>query len=298
VERNIDRWWKMPCPKSCRCVNPKFTDDTISIGSIPTSKVTSIDRTKDGAISIKVLSFAQFMTGDKLSMTAGQKGVAHIVEYEDLPMIVMKDGSSFNADLYMAVGSIVPRQTNGMIVESGMAMRAAMQGKKMTVGYADDGEFEECQYIINPITGMPMTCRFEQGGSECLMKATIGIVRVINQTQMTRERHHLTHNSEGKTSLGTAPGRASGGGVAAAEMDFHAMFSSGLIGCAQELFERGNVVRVPFCMRCNRIIPYKDHAGLCSGHIVRVRMSYDVATLDSMSAAINGSTNIYDVEHV
>jgi DNA-directed RNA polymerase beta subunit len=238
------------------------------------------------------------MTGDKISMTAGQKGVGHIVECEDLPVIVMPDGTSFTADLYMAIGSIVSRQTNGMILESGIAMRASIDGIKATVGYADDGEYEECSYIINSATGEPMRCQYKDTGYESLIKATVGMIRVVNQTQMTRERHHLTHNSEGKRSLGTTSGRASGGGVAAAEMDFHAMFSSGLIGCAQELFDRGNVVRVPFCVACGRIVIVKDHPRCDPSHILRVRMSYDTAVLDSMSASINQSSNVYTIEHV
>lgn len=292
------KWWKMPCSSSCKCMMPGATDDMINAGRVPTSLVTSVDRTKDGAISIKILSFAQFMTGDKISMTAGQKGVAHIVEYEDLPMIVMKDGSSFVADLYMAVGSVVSRQTNGMIIESELAMRGAMKGEKVTVGYADDCDLDECAYLMNGITGQPMTCQFSEDSPVTLMKASVGMIRVINQTQMTRERHHLTHNSEGKRSLGTTSGRAAGGGVAAAEMDFHAMFSSGLLGCAQELFDRGNCVRVPFCMICNRITVVNDCSQMHMEHIVRVRMSYDVAVLDQMSASINQSANVYRVEHI
>lgn len=291
------KWWKMPCPKSCKCT--KSCDNSmIEAGRVPTSLVTSVNRTKDGAISIKILSFAQLMTGDKISMTAGQKGVAHLVEYEDLPMIVMKDGSSFVADLYMAVGSVVSRQTNGMIIESELAMRGAMEGKKVTVGYADDCDLDECQYLINGITGKPMTCQLKENGPVSIMKASVGMIRVINQTQMTRERHHLTHNSEGKRSVSTTSGRAAGGGVAAAEMDFHAMFSSGLIGCAQELFDRGNCVRVPFCMICNRITVVHDCSEIHMDNIVRVRMSYDVSVLDEMSASINQSANVYRVEHV
>lgn len=292
------KWWKMPCPSSCKCVNSKYDDNLISVDRVPTSKVTKVDRTKDGAISIKILSFSQFMTGDKISMTAGQKGVAHIVDYQDLPLIVMKDGSSFIADLYMAVGSIVSRQTNGMIIESAIAMQSAIDGKKATVGYADNYDLDESDYLINPITGKPMMCQFENNGNLSIMKASVGMIRVINQTQMTRERHHLTHNSEGKRSLGTISGRAAGGGVAAAEMDFHAMFSSGLIGCAQELFDRGNCVRVPFCMICNRITVVNDCSTTHSDHIVRVRMSYDVSVLDEMSASINKSANVYRVQHI
>lgn len=76
------------------------------------------------------------------------------------------------------------------------------------------------------------------------------------------------------------------------------MVSSGLIGCAQELFDRGNCVRVPFCMVCNRITVVHDCSEMHMDNIVRVRMSYDVSVLDEMSASINQSANVYRVEHV
>lgn len=291
------RWWKMPCPSSCMCTRKSKKNNFIEAGRVPTSIVEEVIRTEDGGRSIKVLSFSQLMTGDKISMTAGQKGVVHLVDPVDLPQIVMKNGSTFHADLYMAVGSIVSRQTNGIIIESGIGLQAAANGKKSTVGFSEDGETEECKHLLNPITGEVMKCQMLDGTVED-MRATIGIIRVLNQTQMTRERHHLTHNSEGKRSLGTAPGRASGGGVAVSEMDFHAMISSGMYGGAQELFDRGNCVRVPFCMSCNRICVTRD----CEDHhlheVVKLRMSFDVAVFDMMSASINSSSNIYDVEHV
>jgi hypothetical protein len=57
---------------------------------------------------------------------------------------------------------------------------------------------------------------------------------------MIRERHYLTHRAEGKYSIGIRLGRAGSRGEAISEMDFHAMYLSGLLGCVQELLERGN----------------------------------------------------------
>lgn len=62
--------------------------------------------------------------------------------------------------------------------------------------------------------------------------------------------HHLTHITESKYCLGTAPGRAAGGGVATSEMNFHAIFFSGMLGCAQELLDKGNVVKIHVCLTC------------------------------------------------
>jgi hypothetical protein len=114
-------------------------------------------------------------------------------------------------------------------------LNQSLQKKQVTVSYADDCDLDECRFLINGITGKPMVCQHEENSPVSIMKALVGMIRVINQTQMTRERHHLTHNSEGKPSVNTTSGRAVGGGVVVAEMDFHTMFLSGLTGCVQEL---------------------------------------------------------------
>lgn len=290
------KWWKMECTHICQCKRKNVSHKSpISVGRIPTGIVREIDRTADGHISIKILSFAQLLTGDKISTMHGQKGIARIVPIEDLPMIVMKDGSSFNADIYIAVGSIVSRQTNGQIYESGVALNAAKTGNMYTTGSGVPTETEECDYIMDSTTGELIMRQLSSGVVEPI-RATVGITRLLNQTQMTRERHHLTHRSEGKHSLGTAPGRAQGGGVAISEMDLHAMYSSGLYGCAQELYDRGNVCKVPVCTVCKAIESVHDCGE--DGQTVLVNMSSDVVIFDQISACINGSCNRYDVEHI
>lgn len=153
------------------------------------------------------MSYSQLLTGDKISTTHGQKGVIGIVPYEDLPMIVMKDGTALIADLYMAVGSVVSRQTVGQIYEAGAGWRAARTGN-IAIADISDNAIEDCDYIMDPITGEIITSELPDGSIQSI-QATIGITRVFNQTQLTIERHHLTHSSAGKYSLGTTPGRAS-----------------------------------------------------------------------------------------
>lgn len=289
------KWWKVDCKDNCVC-KPKYKRGYISSsGRIPSGKVNEIIRTEDGQISIKVLSFSQLLSGDKISTMHGQKGVVRIVPYEDLPTIVLKDGSIMVADLYMAVGSVLPRQTNGQIYESEAGLQSARNGHICTVDKVMSTDTEECDYIINSVTGHII---MKQGpsGKVSPVHATIGITRIINQTQMTRERHHLTHRPEGKYSTGTKAGRADGGGVALSEMDFHAMFSSGLYGCAQELIDRGNMCIVPVCRHCNAIQPNHD----CDNDdgFVNVLMPYDSAVFDQISASLNGSCNRYYIEHV
>lgn len=207
----------------------------------------------------------------------------------------MPDGSSFTADIYVAIGSIVSRQTNGQFYESGAAMRAAKDGRKGAVYTEESIDTDDCSYIMHASTGEIIYREIPKKRIEPI-KATVGMTRVFNQTQMTRERHHLTHSSEGKYSLSTTSGRASGGGVAAAEMDFHAMYSSGLLGCAQEILERGNNIRTLLCTRCKRL------AKICEcdtpGKFVRIRMSSDMTVFDEISLCTTGSANTYEVRHV
>ncbi len=288
------KWWKVDCTDTCICKQKNGARLTSTSGRIPSGRVHQIIRTEDGAISIKVLSFSQILTGDKISTMHGQKGVVRIVPQEDLPILVMEDGSTFNADLYIAVGSIVSRQTNGQIYDSAHGLKGARSGKLLAVGGEIDTSTESCAYVLNPTTGEIIMKMLPSGTIEPV-RATVGITRIINQTQMTRERHHLTHRSEGKYSTGTRPGRADGGGVAAAEMDFHAMFASGLYACGQELLDRGNMTIVPICKICHAIEPLHD-CGI-SGHMASVRMPFDSAVFDMISAAANGTCNRYTIEH-
>jgi hypothetical protein len=299
-------WWKMPCTRYCIChgSNPKSQYKTIS----PThgGKIVSPSRSPTGTVletnlengeyQIRVSSFAQVLDGDKLSSPHGQKGVMVLTDPADLPIIVLEDGSSMTADLYMAVGSIVSRQTVGQVYEAWAGWRAAKDGISNLVAEFDEKAIEPCKYIINPRHGGPVVHKNKDGVVERTV-ASIGIARFFDQTQMTRERHHLTHSSEPKYSSGTKPGRASGGGVAVAEMDFHAMYSTGNLNIAQELYNRGNVVRVPVCTKCKHILPLCD-CGDNPGKRVRVRLSWDVVVFDMISASANGSANVYEIKHV
>ena len=82
---------------------------------------------------------------------------------EHLPIIVMPDGEQMVADLYIAVGSIVSRQTNGQIYESAYGLRGIKIGKLQTV-----------DQIMRKLRLSPTEC----------VKAIISITRIINQIQM------------------------------------------------------------------------------------------------------------------
>ncbi|TQS34809.1 hypothetical protein Golomagni_04795 [Golovinomyces magnicellulatus] len=212
----------------------------VSDPRIPSAVVLESNTAEIGEYQIRVLSHAQLLTGDKISTTHGQKGVIRIVQSHDLPMIVMKDGSTMIADLYMAVGSVTSRQTVGQIFESSQAHACAASGETNYVAQEGDIELVECDYLMSGETGEIME-GFLEDKSKTELRASVGFVRVFNQTQLTRERHHLTHSSEGKHSLGTSSGRAAGGGVATSEMDFHAMFSSACVNKSANTYELEHV---------------------------------------------------------
>lgn len=289
------KWWKVDCTDTCVC-KVRGTRRWISTsGRIPTGRVHSASRTEDGSMSIKVLSFSQMLTGDKISTTHGQKGVVRLVNKEDLPILIMKDGSEFIADIYIAVGTIVSRQTNGQIYESGYGLRGARDGVMHTVREPDNTHTDTCEYIMDPCTGKVIYRQIPSGKVEPI-RATVGITRIIAQTQMTRERHHLTHKSEPALSTGTHSGRADGGGVRTAEMDYHAMYASGLRSCSQELFNRGNMSCVPVCKRCNAMVKVHD----CGEEpdVAYVAMSYENVAFDQISTIVNGTTNRYQIQRM
>lgn len=166
--------------------------------------------------------------------------------------MVMEDGQRFYADIHMAVGSIVSRRTNGQIHGSSHGLRAAKAGQLDVEDSDVNTQSESFKYLIRQQKGNILARPVGNGKMEPV-RGTIGISWVINQTRMTRERQHLTHRPEGKYSTGTRSGRADGGGVAVAEMDFHAMFKSGRDAWAQELYERGNMSIVSVCRLCHAI---------------------------------------------
>ncbi|RKF53223.1 hypothetical protein GcM3_220015 [Golovinomyces cichoracearum] len=140
------KWWKIPCSNHCVCkgfkpnINMKNVMKIVSDPRVPSAVVLKSNTAENGEYQIRVLSHAQLLTGDKISTTHGQKGVVRIVQSQDLPMIVMKDGSTMVADLYMAVGSATSRQTVGQIFESSQAYACAISEEKNYVAQEDDVE--------------------------------------------------------------------------------------------------------------------------------------------------------------
>lgn len=129
-----------------------FTNQTDIHFENSSSQVLESNIAEDGDIQIKISSHSQLLTGDKISTTHGQKGVVRIVPYHELSIIVMEDGTSFVADLYMAVGSVVSRQTVEQIYEADIGWRSAQSGK-MAIADINDNSTEECHHLIDAANG-------------------------------------------------------------------------------------------------------------------------------------------------
>lgn len=239
------QWWKNECAVQCSCKPKHGNCEKKLLPSsyrAPLGIIVSLDLAENGERQVKAQSFSQLLTGDRISTTHGQKGVVRILDQRNLPMVVAEN---FNmpVDLYMTASSVTSRQTLGQLFESTAGIKVLKEGIRDFVPDTNFGQVNECKRLLDGITGEIMTY-IDDTGRRHVLKASYGCARVFNQTQLTRERHHLTHNTECKYSLSTSSGRAAGGGVATSEMDFHAMYTSGLLNCSQEILDRGNKVRV------------------------------------------------------
>lgn len=290
----VCRWWKSSCPKYCKHRKPKAGEvprRAFSTDREPTGVVTSSHITTSGEISVRVLSFAQLQTGDKLSTGHGQKGVTNIVPVEDMPYGITGTGEVVYFDIIMAISSVVNRQTNGQIYEAVSGLQAIRNGVPTVT---DDTKpcIEEEVTLIDGATGRVGATVLE-GKRITVSRATWGFTRVYSQTQMVRERHHATHFVPSQRAVTAPTGRSRGGGVKAGEMEFQAMISIGLVSCAKELASRGNMVSCAICTECRRL------SMLCqcqeSPSIVYVTMPYGTVVFDVTSAATEGCSLEYDI---
>jgi hypothetical protein len=288
------KWWKVDCTPSCVCKKKKlFNTNCITVGRIATGRVQSVSRTEDGGISVQILSFSQVTDGDKLGSKHGQKGLVKIWPVLDLPIIVMGKGDSFTADVYMSPASIIARQTHGMVYESGASWRAARDGKcGMNALYdMNDIETEECKMVLDPHTGIPISRRTGDGKKLEPIVATVGMIRMIIQTQTTREKHHMTHGVEGKRSLNVIPGRGHGGGVSRSEMAAHVAYGTGAIAPLEEMCLRENTISEYTCRKCFRIWTL-CHCDTDEGW-EKTRMRNGMREMDFISVCLDGTAATY-----
>ncbi len=104
-------------------------------------------------------------------------------------------------------------------------------------------------------------------------EASLGYVRVCNQSQMTRERHFTSHRSMGRNTLRTPTRRSRGGALRDGEMEVQAMTASGLSACTEELRRRGDEVVVHLCTSCQCL--RQLHSCTEEENFVEITIPYD-----------------------
>ncbi|KAF7585528.1 hypothetical protein BBP40_010724 [Aspergillus hancockii] len=290
----VSRWWKSTCPSHCKHVRPKEGDAprrTVSVDRNPTGTVLSSRITAAGEIAVDILSFSVIQVGDKISSGHGQKGVSNILPAEDMPYGVTASGETINFDVVMAISSVINRQTNGQVYEATAGVKAA-RGGKCVVHDGSKPDIEEEVTLYDGTTGERSIVVLE-GRRVRVASATFGFTRMLNQTQMVRERHHATHFVPGPHSVAAPTGRSRGGPVKIGEMEVQAMISIGLVSCARELMARGNMVTCDVCTSCKRLCVLCECDGESEG--VSVMMPYGTVVFDVTTAATEGHALEYEL---
>lgn len=287
-------WWKSPCQPHCSHDSEKLLKRRCftSRGS-PTGIVCEVAHLKSGDVNIKIRSHQQLQRGDKLSMGHGQKGIAVITPFEDMPCAYSSKHGKIVPDIVIAMSSIVTRQTNGVIYEAAKSLSLMCENSKLpaVVQACDTFDVGDDFTVRSGVDGSvftTLTLGTDGNYQRAATKATLGIVRLFNQTQMSRERHQISHVKVGRNTLRTPGGRARGGGVVWGEMEVQSTSSAGLQWCDDEISERGDRIVGRWCVSCQRL------GLLCTctsedSHIL-VKAPYDLVVLDCINAVVyNGS---------
>lgn len=286
----LSKWWKSACQKQCKHT-VEYIEQCKSVSPFgqPTGTVVSKRILKTGEQSIKVRSYETFQPGNKISTAHGQKGVcADVVNYEDMPVCCTKDGQQIVPDVVMAVASIVRRQTVGQVYESGAGIQRIKNPGMSRVVESD--EVADLGEEVDVLDGrnakfyrtlLSSTGKGEDKVSLERTKATMGFVRMFNQSQMTRERHFTSHRSMRSTTLRTPVKRSRGGAVREGEMEIQATVAAGLVNCAEELRRRGDEVVVLVCLVCQRLRLL--HSCTNPTEFAEVTLPYDTVVLDCVN---------------
>ncbi|OBR02035.1 DNA-directed RNA polymerase [Colletotrichum higginsianum IMI 349063] len=230
----------------------------------PTGVLVSKHVISSGEWIVKVRSFQQLQTGDKVSTGHGQKGVVTIMSYEDMPQAITDAGGVVVPDMVVAMSSIICRQTNGQLYETHKSMESARLAAMSIAQAGERWDVTEKVTVMKGSSGrMYHTCL--ANGTMELTKASLGFLRVRNQTQMTRER---------KNTLQTPTRRTRGGGVAYGEMEVQAAVAAGLTNC---------------CLRLLRGCTNPEGS-------VDVTLPYDTIVVDCISAIVYSGSNVYTLE--
>ena len=288
------KWWKSPCQQGCtHDFDILAKGGRYVVGYAPTGVVHSITELNNGDMNVRIKSHQQLQDGDKLSMGHGQKGIAVLTDYENMPIAHHPKHGQIIPDIVMGMSSVVTRQTNGLMYEAAKSLSLFANNEPLPY-VAKSGErpnIDDEFLVTSGATGKYYrTLVYDDQGKVKFAptKASLGVVRVFNQTQMSRERHQISHIRVGKNSLRTPDGRARGGGVAWGEMEVQSASSAGLQCCDDEIASRGDSIVGRFCTKCQRL------GLLCTcttedNHIL-VKAAYDLIIADCISAVVfNGS---------
>lgn len=300
----LSPWWKSKCSPQCKHTKDYVeTSKALSPFYTPTATLIHHHYTKTGEQSVRVKSFEQFQTGNKLSTGHGQKGVATVVPYEDMPVCLLNDGTSMIPDVVMAMSSIITRQTLGQLYESAACWKALRGDRSNTV--VETGETEDLSeevVVLDGCTGEPyhsLVVPSDKDGKDTaprkkLTRATLGFMRMFNQSQMTRERHFTSHRSMTENTLRTPTKRSKGGSLNQGEMEVQASVAAGLISCTSELRKRGDEVIVLLCTSCQRLRLL--HSCTNDTEFVEITLPYDTVVLDCVTRIIHNVAFRYTIE--
>ncbi|KAL5866327.1 hypothetical protein ACKVWL_011530, partial [Pyricularia oryzae] len=268
----------------------------INVSSAPTGTVVSSHILKSGERSVRVRSFEQFQTGNKIATGHGQKGVATVIPFCEMPVVKTSDGCTIIPDMVMSVSSIIMRQTPGQFYEGSAAMSVLRGDTSNRIVEVCDtfGMCEDFQ-VMDSRTGKLYRSLVTKhvGNSPGFenTRATVGYVRVYNMTQNTREKHFTSHSRPGKFSLRTPVRRSRGGGVAWGEMEVQACVAAGLSMCVEELRKRGDEIVVLVCTVCQRLRLL--HSCTNDTDFVEVSLPYDTVVLDCVNRIVHNTTFKY-----
>lgn len=287
-----NKWWKMYANNYTNSTDFRAKKNGIAATTAAVDgrgKVISTSLTTSGQTSVKVLRFAEPVTGDKFATGHGQKGVIKVLREVDMPYGIDENGQPIKFDMIMSLSSVSNRLTEGQYYEMVSGAKAAKEGKRIIVKPYEyhDNHLETVLY--DGITGNLIlrtdednTVGLEEWNGDIPILASWGICRVWQMTQLTWDKQHYTHNTAGKYSITTGTGRTAGGGIRHGEMESHAAASSGLLRCHEELRSRMDLLNVHICTKCEhlaQICSCGDESTLTLTSIPHSMMVFDYANL-------------------
>lgn len=248
---NIDehRWWKS---YSRSTASENLEPRKFKAGGDGRGKIISNTKTDAGKLSVKVLRYSTPVTGDKIATGHGQKGTIKLIKHQDMPWGIDEDGNEIRFDIVVSMSSISNRLTTGQYYEMVSGAIAAKTGKRLILTPSESQDQHTETVLYSGETGQIID-RIDKDG-EAPVRASWGIYRVWQMTQLTWDKQHYTHKTCGPSSIVTQTGRTAGGGIRFGEMEAHSAESSGLTQSFKELKCRMDLIDTKFCCSCETFV--------------------------------------------